>query len=115
MKSQTTPTPLLVTRSSTKQLLCASTPGIYELEKAGLLTPVRLNPKSAVGKVHYRYEQVLAIANGASTLDKTDDAAKAKRKQRHAHARNMRVARPARLRQREQAKATRAERSARLK
>ena len=62
--------PLLVSRGATRKLLNTSQPAIYELEKAGLLTPVRLNPNSAVGKVHYRYAQVLALANGASTLSK---------------------------------------------
>jgi hypothetical protein len=62
--------PLLVSRGATRKLLNTSQPAIYELEKAGLLTPVRLNPNSAVGKVHYQYAQVLALANGASTLSK---------------------------------------------
>jgi hypothetical protein len=74
-KSQTakTPTceqPLLVTRTATRRMLNASYPAIYALQQAGLLTPVRLNPRSAVGKVHYRYEQVLALVNGASTISK---------------------------------------------
>ena len=62
--------PLLVSRTATKRLLNTTQPAIYALEQAGLLTPVRLNPHSAVGKVHYRYEQVLALVNGASTISK---------------------------------------------
>jgi hypothetical protein len=62
--------PLLVPRAVTKKMLSVSTLQIIRFEKLGMLDAIRLNPHSAVGQVHHRYEQVVALVNNASARSK---------------------------------------------
>lgn len=63
--------PMLVTRTEARRLLGGpSTQHMLMLEKAGALTKVRINPQSATARVYYRYEQIVALANGA-TVEET--------------------------------------------
>ena len=53
--------PLLVSRKDAGYLLGGvDVSTIRRMEKAGLLTPVRLNPRSATGSVYFRYDDIVA-------------------------------------------------------
>jgi hypothetical protein len=57
--------PLVVPRTTTAALLGGvDVSTIRRLEKAGLLTPIRLNKRSATGQVFYSYAEVVALAEG---------------------------------------------------
>jgi hypothetical protein len=55
--------PLLYTRAQTARLLNVSIATVQRLQKAGRLTPIKLN-KQSPGMTHYRSAQVHALASG---------------------------------------------------
>jgi hypothetical protein len=66
--------PILVTRSTARKMLDGmSITQIARLERAGVLDVIRLNPKSPVTQVYYRYAQVLSLANGPTVSRDTAD------------------------------------------
>ena len=56
------PAPRLYTRRSTAALLDTSVDTVKELERQGLLEPIRLTGPR--GQVHYNADQVLGLAKG---------------------------------------------------
>ncbi len=58
------PPPLLHTRQQASRLLNCSIATLQRLEKAGVLTPVKLNKQSASGMTYYGHAQLLALASG---------------------------------------------------
>jgi hypothetical protein len=54
--------PLLYSRDQTGRLLNVSVATVKRLEAQGLLTPIRLNKRSATGKVFHRRNEVFALA-----------------------------------------------------
>jgi hypothetical protein len=57
--------PLIVPRTLTEKLLGGvGNSYVRRLEKMGVLTPIRINPRSPVAMVFHSYAEVLALAQG---------------------------------------------------
>jgi hypothetical protein len=57
--------PLLVKRRDAARMLGnVTTTTIRRLEKDGLLHPVRINPRSPVAMVFFKYDEIVALAHG---------------------------------------------------
>jgi hypothetical protein len=75
--------PLLVSRSAARKMLGGpSIQHMLKLEELGALTVVRLNPRSSLGRVYYRREQIEALANGAATMGENEKEFKKQRAER---------------------------------